>query len=456
MSLIQLPHGFNSRHYQKDALKAFFIDECDRLILVWPRRHGKGKTVLNILVAAALRRVGVYFYIFPTLQNARDAVWDNIDGDGNPYLSHIPEDIIVKKDNQQMKIWLINGSIIQLQGIDKARFDKLRSTNPVGIVFDEYAEQNEMGWMTLYPVLAENKGWAIFVFTPRGKNHAHKLYVKALEEVKLAEKEGRKSRWHVSYLTQGALKNDGTPVVNEAEIDEMRRLGFSEDFIAQEMFCSWDAALVGAYYANQIRQVHEEGRLKTFDILPNFPVYTAWDIGHADATAIWWIQPVEKELRMIKYYEASHESPREHALLLKSVAKEFGFRYAKHFFPHDAFNKIYGLSGRATVDVMKAEGVQATRAPEVSILEGINSVRYLFPRLVFHEKYAEEGFECLKAYKSEFVQKDGVLRKQPKHNWASHGADAMRMFGVSWKDRYTQDKMEVVRKYKKYEYRFAA
>jgi hypothetical protein len=451
MPVLQLPHQFSPRHYQKEAFKAFFVERYDRMILVWPRRHGKGKTVLQLLLAAALERVGVYFYIFPNLQNARDAVWDNIDGEGNPYLSHIPDELIAKKDNQQMKIWLINGSMIQLQGVDKARFDKLRSTNPVGIIFDEYAEQSPMGWMTLYPVLAENKGWAIFVFTPRGENHAYDLFQSAKDEK--PNEFGRK-RWFVSYLERGALKNDGTPVVNDKEIEEMRRLGFDEDFIQQEMFCSWKASLKGAYYKNNIRKLYEEGRVKAFDISPHHLVYTSWDIGNSDATAIWFIQPVDKEIRLVGYHEGNHEDPEFHCQVVDNFAKKHHIRYGKHFLPFDAFNQIYALRGRSTVDVLRGHGLKATPAPKLGIMEGIFSVRYLFDRFVFHEMHAREGLECLKAYRSEYVLKDDVYRKNPKHDWASHGADALRMFAVSWDDRFTRDKKEQLLVYKKYEYRF--
>lgn len=169
---IQLPHSFQPRDYQLPLLEAF--DEgFKRLIYVAHRRAGKDKTCWNLMIREAAQRIGTYFYILPTYSQAKKVIWDAIDKDGFKMLEHIPKRFIQKANETEMQIELKNGSMIQLVGADNV--DRIVGTNPVGVVFSEYSLIKPEVWDLIRPILAENGGWALFNFTPRGMNHAWAL-----------------------------------------------------------------------------------------------------------------------------------------------------------------------------------------------------------------------------------------------------------------------------------------
>src|SRR5215469_16262935 len=123
------------------------------------------------MIRRAAERVGTYFYAFPTYIQAKKAVWDGRDRDGFPFLAHLPPALVKAKNEQELKLTLVNGSVLQLVGTDN--INALMSTNPIGVVMAEYALQDPQAWDYLRPILRENGGWAAFDFTPRGKNHGY-------------------------------------------------------------------------------------------------------------------------------------------------------------------------------------------------------------------------------------------------------------------------------------------
>jgi len=178
---ISLPHCFEPRSYQLPLMQA--IDSgYKRLVYVAHRRAGKDKTIWNIAIKKAVERVGVYFYILPTYAQAKKVIWDGTDKEGFKLLKHIPDRLIKNMNETEMQIELVNGSIIQLLGADNV--DRIVGTNPIGVVFSEYSLMKKEVWDMIRPILAENDGWAIFNFTPRGRNHAFSLLQVAKESPK--------------------------------------------------------------------------------------------------------------------------------------------------------------------------------------------------------------------------------------------------------------------------------
>ena len=172
MREITIPYHFEPRDYQIPIFEA--IDEgVRRIIMVWHRRAWKDKACFNIIVKKAAEDVWIYYYVFPTYSQGKKAVWDWIDKDWWKTIKHIPDEIIKRKNDTEMKVELINGSIIQIIGSDNV--DSIVWTNPIWIVFSEYSLQSPAVWDFLRPILAENGWWAIFNFTPRWDNHAKEL-----------------------------------------------------------------------------------------------------------------------------------------------------------------------------------------------------------------------------------------------------------------------------------------
>lgn len=176
------------------------------------------------MIKAACQRVGTYFYFLPTRIQAKQVIWDNIDNDGFKMLDHIPKQLILNINATELKISLVNGSVIQLMAADI--FDKSGvGTNPIGVVFSEYSIQRPEIWNFVRPILAVNGGWAVFNFTPRGQNHAFQL----LEMAKQFPND-----WFTQVLTV-----DDTVVLTADDIARERNEGMSQAMIDQEFYCKF-------------------------------------------------------------------------------------------------------------------------------------------------------------------------------------------------------------------------
>lgn len=218
---MQIPHKFNPRPYQLGILKA--LDSgINRAIIVWNRRSGKDKTCFNYMIRKSLEKVGTYFYLLPSYTQAKKVIWDNIDNDGFKMIDHIPKELIKNTNGTELKMELINGSIIQLIAADE--FSKSAvGTNPLGVVFSEYSITTPEAWKYVSPILAANGGWAIFNFTPRGMNHAWQLLQRARNNPK----------WFTQLLTVDDTK------VFSPEVLEEEKSNNPQDFFEQEYYCKF-------------------------------------------------------------------------------------------------------------------------------------------------------------------------------------------------------------------------
>jgi hypothetical protein len=228
---ITIPHNYAPRPYQQ-GLYDSIANGFKRAVAVWHRRSGKDKTLINLLVKEMFKRVGVYYYFFPTYNQGRKVLWDGIDRDGFKYMDHIPTELRDGDPNKsEMKQKLVNGSLFQIIGTDN--IDAIMGTNPVGCVFSEYSLQNPAAWDLIRPILAENEGWAVFNYTPRGRNHGYVLYEMAKNN----------PEWFCELLTA-----DDTGAISPAMIQAEREAGMSEEMIKQEFFCSFEAALSSCFF----------------------------------------------------------------------------------------------------------------------------------------------------------------------------------------------------------------
>lgn len=414
-SRIVLPHNMQLRDYQTPIFDALFNQGIKRIVDVIHRRAGKSKTALNVLISAAFQRVGLYFHCFPQLTQAKKAIWLGIDGDGMRYLDHYPKELVKHIDNVEMRVTLINGSIVQLVGSDM--YDKLRGSNPVGIVFDEYAHSSPFCWQYTSPILRENGGWAMFIYTPNGHNHGWELYERNINNPK----------WFVRKLdiTQ-TFRHDGTPIITEDDIQEERDSGISEEAIQQEYYVSFEAAVIGAYYADALRRMESENRVKVFPIDKSLPIFTAWDLGYRDATSIWFAQPVGREMRLIHYYEDSGRKMTDYIDYVLAFIKSNGGIQGVHFAPHDIGVHEY-TTGKTRKETARKHGLSFHTVPKIDVQDGIDAVREGLEYTVIHSDYARQGLSFLKMYRK------GDNGK-PLHDVSSHCADAIRGLYVGYKD----------------------
>jgi len=172
---IEIPNGWVPMAHQQPVWTAMASGSVKRAALAWHRRAGKDSFAINFLAYKAMQDPGVYWHMLPTGTQARKVIWNGVDRHGRKVIDQaIPKVLRVSSTSQEMFIEMVNGSVIQLVGSDN--YDNLVGANPKGVVFSEYAIANPLAWSYIRPMLAENNGWAIFISTPRGHNHFHRMF----------------------------------------------------------------------------------------------------------------------------------------------------------------------------------------------------------------------------------------------------------------------------------------
>jgi phage terminase large subunit len=409
---INLPYNFKYREYQKPQFIAA-QKGIKRFYKVWHRRAGKDLTDFNFMVMKAMERKGSYWHLLPEYNQARKAIWQGMTKEGTRFIDFIPPVLIKSTNNQEMKVELINGSIIQILGSD--RIDSLVGSNPVGVNLSEFALTNPRAWGLIEPILLENDGWAVFNTTPRGKNHAYDLWVLAQNNPK----------WFTQFLT---IKD--TNVIPEEFINELRSMGTDEETIQQEYYCSFEGAMQGAYYAEQIKYLEDNNKIIDFPYLQEYPVTTYWDIGRRDYTVIWFMQKVGYEYRLIDYY---YESGGDVDIFARELVQR-GYRYEKHMLPHDAGHLRVGMLGKTIQqqlqDALPKENIRVLKRTG-DVQGDIIATRSFLRRCAFNKTACKDGVNALKNYTKKWNDQRNAWSDEPFHNWASHGADAFRELAMN-------------------------
>jgi len=434
MAAIRLPHNWNPRPYQLPAWK-YLESGGKRAVCVWHRRAGKDDMCLHWTAVAAIQRAGNYWHMLPEAAQARKAVWDAI----NPHTGlrrideAFPKEIRRRTRDHEMMIEFVNGAIWQVVGSDN--YNSLVGSPPVGVILSEWSLANPKAWAYLRPILAENGGWAAFIYTSRGKNHGFTTYEAAKTN----------PEWFAQKLT-AAETNVFTPEALERERAEyIADYGEAEGeaFFEQEYFCSFDAAILGAVYGRWINAAEKDGRIKEVAYDPELPINTAWDLGYDDSTAIWWWQVCKNELRIIDYYEASGQDIEHYCDVIK--ARPYDYKDSKHYVPHDAAHKLLAAGGRSIVMQAWDLGVKMQVVSATSQQNGISAARKTLECAWFDDEVTSEGREALKQYHFNYDSDKRILTSTPVHDWSSHAADAFEIIGQVWQPVKEKPKPELPR-----------
>ena len=384
------------------------------------RRWGKDDVALHHSACAAFKKVGTIWHMLPQYGQCRKAVWDAV----NPRTGKrrideaFPDEICEVKRSQDMFIRFVNGSQWQLVGSDN--YNALVGSPPVGLVFSEYALADPAAWGYLRPILAENGGWAMFITTSRGRNHAYTLYQMAKE--------------HPDWFAELTTIEDSGLLSKEQLANELAEyistFGQEEGYalFMQEWYCSFDGAVSGSYYGSLMKQAEDDGRITNVPYDPMLKVTTSWDLGIGDATGIWFWQIIGNEIRAIEYIEASGEGIPYYAKLLKDKP----YVYDQHIMPHDIRVRELG-TGKSRYEMAQALGIKPiTIARSLPVDDGINSCRATLPRIYFDRNKCSQGIEHLKGYKKEYDDVRKEFKNRPYHDFTSHGADSFRYFCVGY------------------------
>lgn len=373
------------------------------------RRAGKTVACVNDVVARALqlRRKGPpgrYGYVAPYLAQAKEVAWTYLKAAALP----------ATRDTNESELWveLINGARIRLHGADNP--DRLRGAYLDGVVLDEFADMRPSVWgEVIRPMLADYNGWATFIGTPKGRNTFYDIMQRA---------EGSPD-WY-----SATLRASETRILAQEELEDAGRDMTPEQY-AQEFECSFDAAILGAYFGKEIAAAERAGRITSVPVDPALPVHTAWDLGVGDATAIWFFQVARDGVRVVDYYENHGQGLPHYAAELAAR----GYNYGIEYLPHDAAARELG-SGRAIQETLRTLTRRHPRIlPAQNVMDGINAARVTIGSCHFDAERCAAGLEALRQYRADYDEKAKTFRDRPKHDWSSHGADAFRYLSMAWR-----------------------
>lgn len=431
MPTIRLPNNWRPRPKQR-RLWDYLERGGKRAVAVWHRRFGKDDVSLHWTATAAFQRIGTYWHLLPEAAQARKAIWDAV----NPHTGKrrideaFPLELRETTRDQEMFIRFKNGSTWQVVGSDN--FNSLVGSPPIGVVFSEWSLANPAAWAYLLPILAENDGWAIFIYTPRGANHGKTTYESAL----------KRPGWFAEILTVSDTGAVSTDALAEALVGYQDLYGQDEgdSFFQQEFYCSFSGAILGSIFGKEVEKARKEGRIGKVPHEAWIPVHTGWDLGRTDATVIWWYQVFAGEVRVLHYHASNFKDVPFYAKLLDDVRKERGFEYGTHNLPHDA--KIATLAAGGKTIVQQLEDWNAANGsklgkfavlPAVDKQDQIQAGRATLSKAWIDEEYCADGIEALINYRREWDEEKRVFSPKPLHDWASHPADGWMTLSMAWK-----------------------
>lgn len=425
-----LPHEWVPRFYQR-PLWEYLKNGGLRAVAIDHRRAGKDDISLNHTACAAHERVGNYVHLLPEYSQARKAIWDAV----SPHTGQrridqaFPLEIRRVTRENEMMIQFHNGSTWQLAGSDN--YNALMGTSFAGMVFSEYALSNPEAWGYFSPILLENGGWALFITTPRGHNHAEAM-------LKTAKKN---ADWYWEVLTVDDT-NVFTPEQMAEELGRLQDLHgeeFGRALWSQEYMCSFDAAIPGAIWADCIIRAEQDGRICDFTPNRTAKVDTGWDLGRTDDTAIWFTQPFAAQVDVIDHHSSNLKDIPYYVDLLLKRREELDITYGTHWLPHDARPRTLAAGGKSILQQFEDAAKREPRlgkfaiAPRLDRQEGIQAARATFPVCRFHRTRTAKGLENLRQYHREWDEEKKMFRDAPAHDFSSHDADAWRTVATTWK-----------------------
>lgn len=395
----------------RQAFRPYHETDKRYCLTVAHRRAGKTVARINKIIRKAFEcelQSPRYGYLAPYYVQAKDIAW--------AYLKHYAAPLLSlggRINESELSITLPhNGALIRLYGAENA--ERMR-----GLYFDGLAADEAQGippsvlTQIIYPALADRQGWLDLSGTPKGWGNL------LGETYKVARSD---PEWFVQVL-----KASETGILPPDELERLRKMMPANEY-EQEMECSFDAAITGAYYARELTQAEEQGRITRVPYDPALKVHTAWDLGVSDNTTIWFYQAIGREVRVIDHYTASGYGLDHYARVLQ----EKHYLYGKHIGPHDIKVRELG-TGRSRIETARGLGINFVVCPDLSVEDGISAVRMMLPRMWFDAEKCAKGLDSLKQYREKIDEKRQISLG-PLHDWTSHDADAFRYLCVAHRD----------------------
>ena len=382
------------------------------------RRAGKTVACIMDLIRRAIEHKGReprFAYVAPTYTQAKDVAWSYL----KEYTQAIPG--MEKSESELSVTFPHNKARIRLYGAEN--YDRIRGLYLDGVVIDETGDIDERAWPeVIRPALSDRKGWATFIGTPKGRNSFFELH--------------RKAKSDDTWFTD-ELRASTTGIIDAAELEDAKRTMTAEAF-AQEYECSFDAAIVGAYYGREMEAAEHDGRIGRVPHDRAADVFASWDLGIGDSMAIWIGQIVGREWHWIAYYQNSNFALDHYVDWIKALP----YAVHHHYLPHDGEAREL-QTGKSRKQFLEDRGFSVSIVPRHEPMDGIDAARVRFNRMWFDAEKCAKGIDCLRMYRSEFDTKNQVLRMRPLHDKSSHGADAFRCGVMGAEESVTRDMPQV-------------
>ena len=422
---IRLPHNeWTPRPHQIELWK-YLQAGGKRAMAVWHRRAGKDEVALHHAAMSMMKRPGNYWHCLPQYSQSRKAIWDAV----NPHSGKrrideaFPPILRANTRDTDMQIRFHNGSTWTCIGSDE--YSRTVGSSAAGVVFSEHALGNPSAWAYMKPMLEENDGWAVFITTPRGRNHAFEM----------AKHAARTKGWFYQLLTArdtGALSAE---TLDEVLAEYRALYGFDQGsgLFDQEYLCDWHSQLLGSFYSYEMAQLRSEGRILDCEPIASEYVHRSWDIGIGDDTSVWWFQVQPSgQLLILDHLAASGVSVEWWRDEIFKRERERDWLHGNDYVPHDAKVKEWG-TGRTRVETMSSLGLKPILVPMASVDDGINAVRRTLPLCVFHPRCEDGGISALEQYRREWDDEKKCFKPSAVHDWTSHPADSFRYLAQAWR-----------------------
>lgn len=392
-----------------------------RALGIWHRRAGKDDVLLNRTAVAAFERPATYWTALPEYAQARKALWNAVDPHtGKRRIDQaFPHELREATNEQEMFIRFRNGSTWQLVGSD--RYDSLVGAGVAGVTFSEFALANPSAWGYIRPMLEENNGWAAFITTPRGNNHAKSLYDVAKSD----------PRWFAQVLSVNETGALNAEQQREALIEYQAIYGidFGRAMFEQEYLCSFSGAMIGAYWGAEINRAERDGRIRECPIDWSHPVHTAWDLGKAVNNPIWCFQVIAGQPRIVDFYRPESDDLADWIKWLDDK----GYK-GNDYVPHDILVTEWG-SRRTRFETLQSMGRKPVRLPMVAVADGLQAGRTTINAAVFDANpRVMDGIDGLKNYRRDWDDDRKTFRETPVKDWAEHIGSAFRYLSLAWRN----------------------
>lgn len=368
--------------------------------IVAHRRCGKTVGCVNDIVPRALynrRKHPRYGYIAPTYRQGKEIAW--------MYLKDATKDVCKRVRESELSVELINGAKVTIFGADNP--DSLRGLYFDGVILDEYGDMRPSLWgEVILPTLIDRKGWAVFIGTPKGKNHFYEVLQRSQND----------AEWFSLVLDVNQ-----TGLFTPDEVETFKKQMSDEQF-RQEFMCDFTAAITGAYYGKLLENPVEGPAYDS-----SLPVHVSADLGYSDSSAYFFWQEYPDGEVIIDYEEADNQPLSYYFDLLRYKR----YDYEKIWLPHDAVAKTL-QTGRSTVEQFLEAEFPVRIVPRLSVQHGIDAARKMLPgmRWDLSNPRVMQCIDTLRSYHRQYDEINKVYREIPHHDWTSHCADAFRGFSL--------------------------